>query len=321
MQPPPLRPRFADVVYPGEAIGHHWLGGRTLVYDTGEVSRYAFSLAVGVMPAGDGPAWHYHTREEEVFYVLDGEWVFETPASGEVTLRPGDAINLPAGLPHRFRNASDSEARVLLYTTPGGNMQFFLDLSRPLGDPAGDAQADPAAFAAAGRTYGIVMLGSDADAADHVQAFNRGRGPKIVRGGAGGSVDAGDGSLRPLFTAADTDGRHEAAVLTLPPGGSLPPVRHGAFSAGMYVLSGRVRFTAEFGDADFSAGGDRPDVGGLTDRVAGEDAMLLAPFGCAYGVANEGDGPATVLFLSGAAGLLSDHYLAGRNHPGVLSVS
>ena len=57
---------------------------------------------------------HWHSREDELFVVLEGEVVLRTDA-GEQVLTAGMACGFPAGRPdgHQFINRSDRPARYL----------------------------------------------------------------------------------------------------------------------------------------------------------------------------------------------------------------
>ena len=80
----------------------------------------------GGPPPGGGPPLHIHTREDETFYVLDGEVEF---LLGEetVTARRGDFVNIPRGTVHRFINTGTDTARLVLTFTPAGIEQWFAE--------------------------------------------------------------------------------------------------------------------------------------------------------------------------------------------------
>jgi mannose-6-phosphate isomerase-like protein (cupin superfamily) len=82
-------------------------------------------------PAGDMPPLHVHERDDEGFFVLDGEltlWVGDTEP---VVLGPGGFLNAPAGIPHTFRVTSDGPATWLVAAAPG-----FVPFVRNVGVPA-----------------------------------------------------------------------------------------------------------------------------------------------------------------------------------------
>jgi quercetin dioxygenase-like cupin family protein len=89
----------------------------------------AFSLHSGTMAPGAGAPLHVHTREDETFYVLAGE--VEAIAGDErQTLRTGDCIFLPRGVPHRLHNVSSEPAQVLMLIQPAGLEEFFEEVER-----------------------------------------------------------------------------------------------------------------------------------------------------------------------------------------------
>jgi quercetin dioxygenase-like cupin family protein len=115
--------------------------GRTVAV-VGDVYRF---LAVGdetdgkyalwetVVPPGGGPPPHVHSREEEGFYVLEGEITF-TVGGERIVATEGMFANMPVGTPHSFKNESDRPARMLISVAPAGLEQMFFDVGVPLAD-------------------------------------------------------------------------------------------------------------------------------------------------------------------------------------------
>lgn len=97
--------------------------------DTG--GQYALIEAV-VLPGG-GPPPHIHRREDETFYVLEGEVAFY---SGEERIvgKPGTFMHMPRGNQHRFKNESDQPAKMLFSLMPAGLEKMFLEEGRELAD-------------------------------------------------------------------------------------------------------------------------------------------------------------------------------------------
>lgn len=81
------------------------------------------------MPAGFSPPRHIHTREDEVFLILEGEVWFDLDGEQRLT-GPGAAVYMPRGVPHTFRVKSPV-ARMLGVMTPGAFEQLFRNLSAP----------------------------------------------------------------------------------------------------------------------------------------------------------------------------------------------
>lgn len=91
---------------------------------TGEESGGAYFAMEALVPPGGGPPPHVHTREDETFYVLEGEIEF---LLGEelTTAGPGHFVSVPRGTVHRFRNAGTETARLVLTFTPSGIEKWF----------------------------------------------------------------------------------------------------------------------------------------------------------------------------------------------------
>ncbi|MEZ0312402.1 MAG: cupin domain-containing protein [Myxococcota bacterium] len=67
-----------------------------------------------LMPGKESSMRHYHSREDELVYVVEGEVVLRTEG-GEQTLRAGDVAGFPAGKrdAHQLINRGDTPARYL----------------------------------------------------------------------------------------------------------------------------------------------------------------------------------------------------------------
>lgn len=84
---------------------------------------------------------HVHSKLEETFYVLDGE--FELRAGEEVRRAlPGSVMFVPPGVPHGFSNPTDARAKLLLVMSPADFDRYFVELANILarsGPPDSDA--------------------------------------------------------------------------------------------------------------------------------------------------------------------------------------
>ena len=128
---------------------------------TGEESGGAYFAMEALVPPGGGPPPHIHRREDETFYVIEGEVSFLL-GDRVVTGGPGDFVNVPRGLVHRFRNEGSATARMILTFTPSGIERFFEEtLERALDptQPAPDNIDEVAArYAEAAPRYGIEFV-------------------------------------------------------------------------------------------------------------------------------------------------------------------
>jgi quercetin dioxygenase-like cupin family protein len=112
---------------------------------------------------GDSPPYHVHHTEDELFHLLEGELVVRL--DGELrSLRAGDIVLAPKGVPHTYCVVSD-EARWLVVTTNGDFERFVREASRPAAAPELPPASGPpapeqiAALAGAARRHGIELVG------------------------------------------------------------------------------------------------------------------------------------------------------------------
>jgi len=93
--------------------------------------RYARGLALieAVARRGNWPPPHIHHREDEIFYVLEGEIVVSL---GDRTIKgtAGTMVFLPRDLPQSFTIESE-QSRTLILLTPAGLEGWFEEFSVP----------------------------------------------------------------------------------------------------------------------------------------------------------------------------------------------
>ena len=96
---------------------------------TGAETNGRYTIIEAIVPPGGGAPLHLHTREDETFYVLEGQFTLKI---GDETLvaGPGTFVNLPIGNPHSFRNESEETARVLISFTPSGLEDYFFAIGQ-----------------------------------------------------------------------------------------------------------------------------------------------------------------------------------------------
>ncbi len=100
-----------------------------------ESTNGAYSVCEDVTPSGGGAPPHIHDREDEMFYVLEGEFEFRC---GERVFKAekGALVALPRKIPHAFRNIGNSPGKTLIILVPGGMEKVFEEISRlPPGPP------------------------------------------------------------------------------------------------------------------------------------------------------------------------------------------
>ena len=130
------------------------VGGATILVRAGaEATGGAFTLLEEVPPLVDTPL-HVHEREDELFYVLEGEHVFRV-GGRDHHAGPGGTVFAPRGVPHAQRRVVPAAGRLLVLAVPGGLDGFFRELAAA--HAAGTLDGD--AYAAASQRFGITWLG------------------------------------------------------------------------------------------------------------------------------------------------------------------
>ncbi len=95
---------------------------QTAVDTDGELLAFELVLA----PAGAVPGAHVHPEQEERFEVVSGTLAFRLGLK-RVVAGPGETVVVPAGRVHRFENAGDEPAHVLVEVRPALEMERLLE--------------------------------------------------------------------------------------------------------------------------------------------------------------------------------------------------
>ncbi|CAG1010244.1 Quercetin 2,3-dioxygenase [Phycisphaerales bacterium] len=94
-----------------------------------------------VMPLS-GPPLHVHSREDEAFWVLDGEVAFWVDGK-KIVASAGSFVFGPRGVPHTFRNLRSQPSRMLLVVTPPSNFEeFYSKIGGPREDGTAPSEAE-----------------------------------------------------------------------------------------------------------------------------------------------------------------------------------
>ncbi len=156
-----LNAATAIALQPGEGEALWFLGGLTTIKATGAETSGRVAVTENLGPRGYGSPLHVHSREDEWFYVIEGEltlWV-----DGETIVAPaGSFVYGPRGVPHTFVVSSD-EARFLLVTEAAGFEEFI----HALGAPADRLEIPPPAaeppdlerLVAIAASFGVEIIG------------------------------------------------------------------------------------------------------------------------------------------------------------------
>ncbi|HEX4831698.1 MAG TPA: quercetin 2,3-dioxygenase [Trebonia sp.] len=111
----------------GTAIWH--MGALMVFKATSEQTGGQYWLAEQRSANGYASPVHLHTREDETFYILEGEVSIEIDDTLHLA-GPGGTVYAPRGLPHSYKVES-AQARWLVLGTPGGFDGWFFDTGKP----------------------------------------------------------------------------------------------------------------------------------------------------------------------------------------------
>jgi mannose-6-phosphate isomerase-like protein (cupin superfamily) len=115
-------PAGADRLGTPHSLGMSSLAFKVLTADTG---GNLFVIEHSHLVPG-GPPLHLHLYQDEWFYVMEGEVVFQV-GEKRVQLKPGESVLGPRRVPHTFSSVAE-ESRMLIAFTPARMMEkFFVD--------------------------------------------------------------------------------------------------------------------------------------------------------------------------------------------------
>ena len=135
------------VIRPGDVTRTVYGAGDVYTFlATGDDTDNNYSFVHALVPPGGGPPPHIHTREDEGFYILQGELVFR--AGGQLVIAtPRTFLHVPRGIAHHFKNESSEPARLLIWFTPAGIEAMMEKMA-----------TDPDNYVAIGKQYGVEFV-------------------------------------------------------------------------------------------------------------------------------------------------------------------
>lgn len=86
-----------------------------------------YSVAENATRGGyGGPPPHRHLRQNEGFYVLEGEFTFHVEGEA-IPAMEGAFVNVPKGALHTFENVGAGVGKLLVVMTPAGDIESFVE--------------------------------------------------------------------------------------------------------------------------------------------------------------------------------------------------
>jgi mannose-6-phosphate isomerase-like protein (cupin superfamily) len=145
----------ASLVPPGEGK-KLWVADELMTFKaSGEDTVGAYSLTDSMVPPRGGPPPHIHHREDEAFWVLEGDLEVVV---GENRFGAGSFVHLPKGVLHSCQNVGAGPARFLTLMVPAGLEKFFEEVGKPgtdLSSPPPFGEDDLDRLLAAAPKYGV----------------------------------------------------------------------------------------------------------------------------------------------------------------------
>jgi mannose-6-phosphate isomerase-like protein (cupin superfamily) len=120
----------------------------------GEHTGGTFSAITAHINPGEGPPLHLHRDRDEYFYVLEGSYQL-TVGDDETTVHPGALVFVPKGTAHAFKNIASTPGKLLEWTIPGSNGDYF----RAMHEMETNGGFDPAKFAEINRRFVTEFVG------------------------------------------------------------------------------------------------------------------------------------------------------------------
>ena len=129
-------------------------GTEIIVKVDGSKTDGRMTVVESIVPPGSGPPRHVHSREDEMFYVISGQFKLAHGEHG-MEVGPGQVVFLPRNEPHTYKNISSQAARLLVTITPAGFEGFFREVSQRKLSPPNDMQE----INAVAEKYGLKFVG------------------------------------------------------------------------------------------------------------------------------------------------------------------
>jgi len=130
---------------------HRGLGISSIAFKLSTQGSSSLFILENTFHAKGGPARHLHYDQDEWFYAIEGDFVFEV-GQEKFRLRPGDSLLGPRRVPHVWAHVGDARGRILIAFTPAGSMEaFFHEVTKANAMPP----QDPGLW----RAHGMELLG------------------------------------------------------------------------------------------------------------------------------------------------------------------
>ena len=119
---------------------HHGLGISTIDFKVSSQDSGGLFIIENTFHAKGGPARHVHLDQDEWFYAVEGDFLFEV-GSERFALKPGDSLLAPRQVPHVWAYIGGAVGRMLITFLPAGKMEaFFREVTKANAMPPQDPE-------------------------------------------------------------------------------------------------------------------------------------------------------------------------------------
>lgn len=273
---------------PGRPVYSVFTGLNTFLA-TGKETGGQFSLFDLVIPPQTVLPPQIHSREDQAFYILDGDLTLQLGNQTTVAT-PGTFVYLPKDRPQGFQNLGMTPVHMLLLTTPSGFEGFLTEEGNPVTDrsnPPAPPQ-DLSTIAPIASKYGI-QLALPPESSGNTTTESSGNTPMeglldylvVPPDAERPSFNGAGGLYTSLATGEETGGHLLLFDISLPPQAGSGWLQSNVREAqSFYVLEGEVKFWI----------GDKTTVGT-------PGTFVYLPKGTPYAFRNLGTTPARTLSL------------------------
>ena len=149
----------AAAVKTGEGEARWWFGQLAEIKATAADTGGQLTIVEVTCAPGFEAPLHVHHREDEAFWILEGEVTLQV-ADTTIEARAGDYAFGPRDIPHKFTVGPDG-CRMLFILTPGGFEGLVRDMSVPAESRTVPPPAEPdmEQVVAVAEAYGCEVLG------------------------------------------------------------------------------------------------------------------------------------------------------------------
>lgn len=151
LQPSSVPPITAVLSNTDRFDKHRGLGISHIDFKTSAQDTKDIFIIENTFHAKGGPARHLHYQQDEWFWAVEGEFIFEI-GQEKYHLQKGDSIFAPRNIPHVWAYVGDGVGKILIVFNPAGQMEeFFREVTKANAMPPKDPEL--------WKKYGMELVG------------------------------------------------------------------------------------------------------------------------------------------------------------------